>query len=396
VNTNLSELYAYDAADRLIDSRGGTLNGGGESDNAVLIYIHNPDWQIIEVRDDTEGGDPAIQRFMHASGNQSQTASAYVDDHVAYDRWNGEGWDRYQYLIDKQYNTVALTNVGSEVVERVITDPYGRARTYDSSCANGAARSRIDNPFMHQGLYFDHEAGGVGYQNRARQYNAVVGRFMQRDLLGYPDGPSSYAYQSASLATLDPLGLETIRDIATDPENKYIFDHMWEQARAKDREVYCHIRYKYVPQKRAKKEPGYYKKIIGVGVSKRSNSDGCWPDETWPGGRRPPTVVGVGHTHQDDSALVGPSDRDMRWHEKQGIPGIILVQDKTTEKDDYKIIVIDEHGRVDDDDKDGKGADADLPEPNGTQGRWIGTDYGSGVIQGDCTMSYCPVSTCSK
>jgi RHS repeat-associated protein len=193
--------YYYDALGRRVRK---TIENS-ESDNATLIYIHNPDWQILEVRDDEEEGDPAMQRFVHASGNQSQTASAYVDDHVAYDRWNGEGWDRYQYLIDKQYNTVAL--FGGEITERVITDPYGRARTYDSSWANPADRSRIDNPFMHQGLYFDHEAGGVGYQNRARQYNSVVGRFMQRDPLEYVVAPSLYVPYSNNPATnRDPDG----------------------------------------------------------------------------------------------------------------------------------------------------------------------------------------------
>jgi len=43
-------------------------------------------------------------------------------------------------------------------------------------------RSRLGNPFAHQGLPLDAEI--ASYQNRARQYNPGLKRFMQRDPLG--------------------------------------------------------------------------------------------------------------------------------------------------------------------------------------------------------------------
>jgi RHS repeat-associated protein len=77
-------------------------------------------------------------------------------------------------------------------------------------------RSRLGNPFAHQGLPLDAEI--ASYQNRARQYNPGLNRFMQRDPLitrpqagsGYQDGASLYVYVRSNPAkATDPLGTKT-------------------------------------------------------------------------------------------------------------------------------------------------------------------------------------------
>jgi len=95
-------------------------------------------------------------------------------------------------------------------------------------------RSRLGNPFAHQGLPLDAEI--ASYQNRARQYNPGLKRFVQRDPQGlqdrrdffnavdrsgpqvspqndptaqYSDGLSTYQFARARpIASLDPFGLE--------------------------------------------------------------------------------------------------------------------------------------------------------------------------------------------
>ncbi len=83
--------------------------------------------------------------------------------------------------------------------------------------------SALGNPFGHQGLYYDAEIGS--YQNRARQYNPVQKRLMQRDPLGlkpfagsgYQDGISLFAsVQSNPQNRLDPSG-EACQCTATAP-----------------------------------------------------------------------------------------------------------------------------------------------------------------------------------
>ncbi len=79
-------------------------------------------------------------------------------------------------------------------------------------------RSRLGNPFAHQGLPLDAEI--ASYQNRARQYNPGLKRFMQRDPLamrnragsGYQDGMNLSVYQSSlPIRLLDPYGACRIR-----------------------------------------------------------------------------------------------------------------------------------------------------------------------------------------
>ncbi len=63
--------------------------------------------------------------------------------------------------------------------------------------------------FGHQGLMHDEESGLV--YNRARMLDPTLGRFVQRDSLGYQDGLNLHAYlQSQPIGHLDPLGLESL------------------------------------------------------------------------------------------------------------------------------------------------------------------------------------------
>jgi RHS repeat-associated protein len=59
----------------------------------------------------------------------------------------------------------------------------------------------------HQGLMHDSETGLI--YNRARMLHPGLGRFVQRDPLGYVDGSSVYEYvRSGPLGNLDPKGTD--------------------------------------------------------------------------------------------------------------------------------------------------------------------------------------------
>ncbi|MCC7291860.1 MAG: hypothetical protein IT449_07355, partial [Phycisphaerales bacterium] len=69
--------------------------------------------------------------------------------------------------------------------------------------------SPVGNMFLHQGLVYDAEIGA--YQNRAREYDASLERFLQRDPLEAPEGLTTYSYVGASPPVfLDPQGLTTV------------------------------------------------------------------------------------------------------------------------------------------------------------------------------------------
>jgi RHS repeat-associated protein len=76
------------------------------------------------------------------------------------------------------------------------------------SWQSGAAGSLCD--VGHQGLLHDKEFGPAAtglVHNRARTLNPHLGRFNQRDPLGYPDGMNGYEYEGSTPSkALDPQG----------------------------------------------------------------------------------------------------------------------------------------------------------------------------------------------
>ncbi len=98
-----------------------------------------------------------------------------------------------------------------------IVDDYATGLSGDTTWTRvpSSPRSRLGNPFAHQGLPLDAEI--ASYQNRARQYNPGLKRFMQRDPLatqpragrGYQDGMNLFLRARANpWRTFDPSGTQ--------------------------------------------------------------------------------------------------------------------------------------------------------------------------------------------
>ena len=118
-----------------------------------------------------------------------------------------------------------VAGVQSKLVERYVYDPYGK--TYieawsatqppggDCDPAPGGgyscrvSQSEFGNPFLWTGQRYD---PGVGlYHFLFRSYSPELGRWMQRDPIGYVDGVSLYGYvQSRPIDATDPFGLDDI------------------------------------------------------------------------------------------------------------------------------------------------------------------------------------------
>jgi len=104
----------------------------------------------------------------------------------------------YYYCQQANYNVVALTNSSGTVVEKIEYDPYGEW----SFVLDGST----DNPYLFQGRRWDDEADLYYFRNRS--YSPLLGRFMQRDPIGYADGMNLYEFVGgAPVLGLDPLGL---------------------------------------------------------------------------------------------------------------------------------------------------------------------------------------------
>ena len=112
-------------------------------------------------------------------------------------------------------------DASGNLVEKYEYDPYGR--TYISA-PDGTARpvSAYGNPFAWTGQRYDPAVRL--YHFWARSYSPALGRWLQRDPLGYVDGVGLYEYVGGQpLDYHDPYGLwwDTIADVCSLASNVY-------------------------------------------------------------------------------------------------------------------------------------------------------------------------------
>ena len=149
-----------------------------------------------------------------------------VDHTDAGDKTAAEGAEVLHYVRDALGSVVGLVDAGdpdatpepipAKLVERYDYDPYGKTYVeyWDATAVGGAgawvrtadAASHFGNPFMWTSQRYDQTVGL--YHFPFRSYSPELGRWMQRDPLGYVDGVSLYQYVGSHPTMLgDPLGL---------------------------------------------------------------------------------------------------------------------------------------------------------------------------------------------
>lgn len=193
-----SHQYAYDAENRLTavdngataryryDARGRRIQK--EIGATVINYFYNGA-RVIEEQDGTGA---TLATYVYG---------IWVDDVLSMDR----GGSRYFYHSNALGSVAAITDAAGMVVERYRYDAYGSPEIMDAAFIP-LATSSISNPYLFTGRRWDVETGNYYY--RARYYNPVSGRFLQRDPLGYVDGMNLYEYVKSNPHTkIDPFGL---------------------------------------------------------------------------------------------------------------------------------------------------------------------------------------------
>jgi len=114
----------------------------------------------------------------------------------------------HYYLQDANFNVTAVTDNAGTVVERYSYTPYGEVTYLDASFSALALQgSAISNEHLYTGRRLDPETGLQ--LNRNRFYASHLGRWVNRDPIGYRGGDANlYAYVGAiPLRYVDPLGL---------------------------------------------------------------------------------------------------------------------------------------------------------------------------------------------
>jgi RHS repeat-associated protein len=117
---------------------------------------------------------------------------------------DGTPEQRHYALQDANYSVTCIVDTNGDAAERYLYTPYGVRAIFDGTF-NSIGSSAYGWDVGHQGLMHDTNTSLV--YNRARMLHPGLGRFMQRDPLGYVDGMSLYEYvRSAPEQSRDPLG----------------------------------------------------------------------------------------------------------------------------------------------------------------------------------------------
>ena len=204
--------YEYDAAGRRIRK----LIGDPTDPTNTYDYFFNNGWQIIEVRKDGLAVGDLYEQYVWSL--------RYIDGPILRDRDADEDSqtgdlgktdsgleERLYYTTDANMNVTALVNTSGVVQERYVYDAYGKATIYDddwSDTVTWAASKK--NEILYCGYRYDPESNL--YHVRNRMYHPTLGRWLQRDPLGYADGMSLYEYvRSSPMNFLDLTGEATTR-----------------------------------------------------------------------------------------------------------------------------------------------------------------------------------------
>ena len=210
----------YDALGRRIESvdYADVSDPCGDSSTPVVtrhIYAGLETLEEHVLCDDGQGGDEWRPAREFLWGNRFPEPVAMIDHtdmgNIPATGSPGGGEEVLHYLHNALGGVVALTDSDGVVVERYEYDPYGKTYIEDPSTGDRRDASAFGNPFAWTAQRYD--AGVRLYHFPFRSYSTRLGRWLQRDPLGYVNGVSMYEY-AASMPTFftDPLGLMAAAD----------------------------------------------------------------------------------------------------------------------------------------------------------------------------------------
>jgi RHS repeat-associated protein len=205
----LIAVYSYDALGRRIQkvvTNSDGLNGTTDYylDGAQEIEEHN-------------GSGTLTQQYVYGLGNNEPLV---LDRNLTGGSTaTGPGDQRLFYNLNALGSVYALTSTTGQIVEAYQYDAYGRQTVFDPGPGSGGVVvfgpgdivtqggfSQLANPFLFAGMRLDPETGL--YYDHARYYNAVQGRFIERDPLVYSNPVNAYIYVNDNpINFVDPTGM---------------------------------------------------------------------------------------------------------------------------------------------------------------------------------------------
>jgi len=199
--------YEYDGLNSRVKKH---IDTGGEAGvDTYRHFFYNTGWQILETRKSTtENTAPQDLEPEY----QYVWSARYIDAPILRDKNTDEDGlcddERIYYTTDANMNVTALFSAAGVALERYTYDAYGHTSVYDPNWDSDEDGTDYDNVILFAGYYRDPETWF--YHVRNRFYHAELGRWHQRDPIGYTDGMSLYEYVGSSpVVNHDPTGLIT-------------------------------------------------------------------------------------------------------------------------------------------------------------------------------------------
>lgn len=198
-----TNTYAYDFENRLVSANGGaTAKYFYDALGRRILKVAGPDstfydysqLRMIEEYNTTSG--PVTASFVYG---------ADLDEVLTMQR----GGQTYFYHHNALGSVTQITNATGGIVEQYEYDAYGHTSFFNGVYAP-LTTTAIGNPVLFTGQRYDAESGLYFY--KARYYSPLLGRFVQRDPLGFVDGMSLYEYAvSNPINHTDQFGLSSTK-----------------------------------------------------------------------------------------------------------------------------------------------------------------------------------------
>lgn len=196
--------FKYDPQGRRIEKKHVTLKDG-VTKTTTTTYVYDNEDIILEMVND---GTTTTKTFY--------THGPSIDEPLAMERQiNGGPSSFYYYHADGLGSITAITSSGRNVEQRYSYDLFGMPKPTTS----------FRNPYQFTSREWDPETGFYFY--RARYYDSLVGKFIQKDPIGFEGGDVNlYGYvQNNPINYVDPSGFERDIKIGGYLFRKYTDDH---------------------------------------------------------------------------------------------------------------------------------------------------------------------------
>jgi RHS repeat-associated protein len=176
-------------------------------------YFYSGADQVVEERSATALADKVtvatVPKYQWVWDLRYLDAPVLRDENKDGDNDCIDGTDvRLYYAQDANFNTTALITTAGAVTERYAYNPYGAVSVFTSTWTSQASTVN-NNEILFAGYRQDPET--QLYHVRARMYHPTLGRFLERDPLGYHDGMNLYEYVGSDpYLKTDPTGKQQL------------------------------------------------------------------------------------------------------------------------------------------------------------------------------------------